>query len=89
MLVAATKQLEVAQIDCAEVMLAYTEGMMCFACEAGYDSFIDEESKVWLPSLTGYDLLWFRQSVLFLHVCTHLYLHTCACAGCDSVPVYM
>ena len=34
------------QLSCGEVLLAYTEGMMCFACEANYQDYLDDDAKV-------------------------------------------
>jgi hypothetical protein len=42
----ASKEVAVSQVKCASGMLAYTEGMICFACEVNWAKFLDNETKV-------------------------------------------
>jgi hypothetical protein len=42
----AAKQVQIDQIKCGSGLLAYTEGMICFACEVNWKKFLNNETKV-------------------------------------------
>jgi len=49
--------LTAAQATCARTLSAYTEGMLCFACNPQYNSFLDNATKTWRLATSTCDRL--------------------------------